>query len=68
MTGQRTIVEVVRDCLSILKDMDQLYKEGKLSEDEIFAIERVVQESLDEHLRPLYHKPIATQSDAGASG
>ena len=56
MTGQRTDIEVIRDCLSILEDIDRQYKMGKLTEFDVQAIELAVQENLDAILRPYVHK------------
>lgn len=58
MTGQRNIIEVIRDCLRIMEDSDRLYKQGKLNENEFLAIERTVQEHLDEILRAMYPRAI----------
>ena len=56
MTGQRTDIEVIRDCLSILEDVDRQYRAGKLTEFDVQAIELAVQENLDAILRPYLHK------------
>ena len=71
MTGQRTDIEVIRDCLSILEDVDRQYRAGKLTEFDVQAIELAVQENLDAILRPYVHKlskqPAASESSSESS-
>lgn len=65
-SGQRTSIEVVLDCLRILQMLD----EGNIAlyPQQDKAIRKLVEENLDELIRPLYPKPlIAAESSAKPS-
>lgn len=50
MTGQRDNIEVLRDCLRILQEVDSVTLTGKQNR----AIKHYVEETMDAILRPLY--------------